>query len=119
MASSQLSVPDSISSTHDVSGRRTKEEEILKLQIKADELRAMIAAIDDSLKDQGLDLDSAKEKNGKQKSSMPQSGIRIDGKLSFRGKQMAEEYFRRLDENEDGFLDFSEFRGDQNHCIAI
>ena len=97
-----------------------KEEEILKLQVKADELRAMIAAIDDSLKEQGLDLVSAEERKGKQQRSfMPQSGIRINGQLSFRGKQMAEEYFRRLDENEDGFLDFTEFRGAHDEQLYI
>ena len=40
----------------------------------------------------------------------PLSGININGKLSFRGIEKSYEYFDRLDEDHDGFLNFGDFR---------
>ena len=41
-----------------------------------------------------------------------QSGIRMNGKLSFRGKQKAEEYYHFLNESKKSSLYFKDFRGD-------
>ena len=45
----------------------------------------------------------------------PQPGIRIDGKLSFRGQDMAREYYDYLDEDKDGRVSFSDVRA----CFSL
>jgi Ca2+-binding EF-hand superfamily protein len=40
----------------------------------------------------------------------PQNGIRINGSLSFRGKQKCKEYFEYIDADKDGKLNFEDFR---------
>jgi hypothetical protein len=42
------------------------------------------------------------------------TGIRINDKLSFRGKEKAEEYFHILDENQNNHLGFKDFRAMQS-----
>lgn len=50
---------------------------------------------------------------------MKLSGIRMSNKLSFRGKQKAEEYFHILDENGKGFLNFEDIRGKKYYILLI
>jgi hypothetical protein len=78
-------------------------EELLE---RKTELEMLVMAIEQNLRRHGYDF----RKNDYVSPSL-QPGIRIKGKLSFRGKKKARELFDRLDEDKDGKLQFEDFRG--------
>ena len=82
------------------------EDQIIKFHMKAEELKAMIEAVEHTLIDDGYDF---KGRNVTHVSTR-QTGIRIGNELSFRGIQMAEEYFERLDERKCETIGFQDFR---------
>ena len=56
----------------------------------------------------GLTLDASSSSSAGGKAG-PQNGIRINGRLSFRGKQKCKEYFEYMD-GKDGMVNFEDFR---------
>jgi len=85
----------------------TPHERLSKMYEKKDDLLANLQHIDESLAKLGYSIDSVATKAAK---THMQTGIRMDKELSFRGKAMAAEYFRRLDEDNDGLLGWEDFR---------
>jgi hypothetical protein len=85
-------------------------ERITKLEKSAEEARAMIKAVNQALWRQGFPVEALGDANSASKPA-PKSGIRIGGKLSFRGVEMSDEYFDELDEDGDGLLRLSDVRG--------
>ena len=82
------------------------------LQDKAEEVAGQIRTVDRSFQDLGFGNLTFDLKNDvSKKRAVPQSGIRIGGVLSFRGKAMAEEQFKSMDSDGDGFLNYEDFRG--------
>jgi hypothetical protein len=79
------------------------------LQRKEDELASLIQSIDATFMEMGFRIDNSV--SVLKKKGAPSSGIRMKGKLSFRGKEKAEEYFDVMDLDRDGFLNFEDFRG--------
>jgi len=82
-----------------------------------DELESLVRSIEHTLVEEGymafVDTLAYQDRQGKGgQRPPPQPGIRIRGKLSFRGRDMAAEYFDYLDEDGDGYLTFSDFRGE-------
>ena len=77
-----------------------------KLRGEIEDLQASLHAVEYILIDQGF-LDP---NEGFQRVVVPKSGIRINGKLSFRGQEKAREMFDRLDERSTGGLGFEEYR---------
>jgi hypothetical protein len=98
--------------------RETPMEKMAKLQKRKEELILRVLAIDSALADDAIPinygLNSVVPRSGihakRTTQTNPSSGIRINNKLSFRGKQKAGEYFERLDEDGDGYLTFDDFR---------
>ena len=93
-------------------GEEEEEEEDLgdKLQRLYDtrnDLYVNLQAVEQSLADLGYTVDTQDVKAAK---GQPQTGIRIKGELSFRGRQMAAQYFALLDEDKDGFLSWDDMR---------
>lgn len=83
----------------------TKEEKkIRKLKERKLELELLIQAVELNLKRNGYLIDDMK-------STLPQPGIRINEKLSFRGKEKSKELYLRLDEDLDGQINFKDIRG--------
>ena len=85
----------------------TDGEKIHRLRDKVIELESMIRAIEVPLMNAGY-LDKLTAVSGTKIVINP--GIRIAGKLSFRGKQKAGEYYNAIIENEDGNFAFDDFR---------
>ena len=83
------------------------QERLKRLYERKEDLMTSLQDIDESLAKLGYNVDSVKTKELKKDL---QTGIRIDGKLSFRGIAMAAEYFKRVDEDNDGFLGWEDFR---------
>jgi hypothetical protein len=83
------------------------QERLKRLYERKENLMSNLQDIDESLAKLGYNVDSVKTKELKKDL---QTGIRIDGKLSFRGIAMAAEYFKRVDEDNDGFLGWEDFR---------
>ncbi len=83
------------------------QERLKRLYERKEDLMSNLQDIDESLAKLGYNVDSVKTKELKKDL---QTGIRIDGKLSFRGVAMAAEYFKRVDEDNDGFLGWEDFR---------
>jgi Ca2+-binding EF-hand superfamily protein len=79
------------------------------LQRKENELASLIQSIDATFTDMGFRIDNSVSVI--KKKGNPSSGIRMKGKLSFRGKEKAEEYFDVMDIDRDGLLNFEDFRG--------
>ena len=80
---------------------------IKRLKLQRDELYDLLFALEDSLSATGH-----LRKETLQKQSKPQNGIRINGKLSFRGVEKACELFSsRIDSNCDGLASFEDYRG--------
>lgn len=79
------------------------------LQRKEEEINGLLEAVDIKLHDMGyyIEKDSSDLKSG----TAPNNGICINGKLSFRGKQKAEEYFNAIDSDKDGFVNYEDLRG--------
>ena len=96
----------------------TPETKIMRLKNKREELLSLIRSIDDSLAEDGYVIDpinsdiilDPRQSSSIAKQAGGQTGIRINGVLSFRGQEKAEEYFQRMDEDGDGFLSFQDFR---------
>ena len=82
-------------------------DKLKRLYERKDDLLANLHAIDVSLGKLGYNVVSKKVQAAK-KTAL--TGIRIDNKLSFRGKDSAIEYFRRLDEDNDGYIEWEDFR---------
>lgn len=79
------------------------------LQRKEEELALMIQAVDANFRELGYKVDSTVDVT---KKAVPvQTGIRMKGLLSFRGKEKAAEYFDVIDVDKDGFLNYEDFRG--------
>lgn len=88
------------------------------LQRKEEELNMMIQGIDSTFQELGYRIESSMEKSS---NGVPmQTGIRMQGYLSFRGKEKAAEYFDLLDVDKDGYLNYEDFRGTvKTHNISI
>ena len=87
------------------------------LQRKEEELAGMIVAIDSAFQELGYKVDNSVDVT---KKSIPiQTGIRIKGVLSFRGKEKAEEYFDEIDADKDCLLNFEDFRGSYDKLISL
>lgn len=69
----------------------------------------MIMALDSNFRELGYQVDSTVDVSRKR--IMPQTGIRMRGQLSFRGKEKASEYFDTIDIDHDGQLNYEDFRG--------
>ncbi len=90
---------------NDVSINNT--ELINRLKLQRSELLDLLFALEDSLCATGH-----LKKETLQKQPKPQNGIRINGKLSFRGIEKARELFSsRIDSNDDGLVSFEDYRG--------
>jgi len=83
------------------------EEKLARLYAVRNDLYLNLKAVDERLADLGYTVDS---KDVKAMKRQAQTGIRIKGKLSFRGRQMAAEYFDFLDQNRDGYLGWEDLR---------
>jgi hypothetical protein len=85
-------------------------EKLAGLQKKEEDLQALLESVDVSLYDMGyhIEKDQTNSVSGR---IMPQTGIRIGGKLSFRGKEKSAEYFKLVDTDNDGFVNFEDLRG--------
>eukprot|EP01041_Mallomonas_annulata_P009656 gene9656-20082_t len=95
--------------------KETYDEKMWRLKLRKSELKNLLAAVEESLIDSGHLV-----RQNFQKSGPPQNGIRIKGKLSFRGEEKAKELFDILDSNNDGWLSFEDFRGfTLSHSISI
>jgi hypothetical protein len=94
----------------EVSTRKAQLLEKLNiLQQKEEELARMIISVDASIQELGYRVDSSVDVT---KSRVPiQSGIRMKGALSFRGKEKALEYFDTIDVDKDDALNYEDFRG--------
>lgn len=68
----------------------------------------MIQGIDSTFRELGYRIDSSTNISN---NSGVQTGIRMKGQLSFRGKEKAAEYFDLLDIDQDGYLNYEDFRG--------
>ena len=82
-------------------------EKLQRLYLQRDDLYINLKAVDEALGELGYTVDSQDVKAMKRQA---QTGIRIKGKLSFRGRQMAAEYFRFLDQDRDGYLCWEDLR---------
>lgn len=84
----------------------TDAEKIIRLRDKIIELESMCKAIEVPLMNAGyLDKPSISTK-----SSVPVPGIRINNKLSFRGKAKAFEYYHEIKEHDDIPFSFVDYR---------
>jgi hypothetical protein len=84
------------------------EEENLSISKMIDrklEIEALVAAIEQNLLENGYMVGDT------QAPTNVQNGIRINGELSFRGCEKAEELFDRLDEYNMNFLTYTDIRG--------
>ena len=83
------------------------EDKLSRLYDTRNDLYINLKAVDMSLAELGYQVDTQVVKAAK---GQPQTGIRIKGKLSFRGRQMAKEYFYVLDDDRDGYLAWGDLR---------
>ncbi len=83
------------------------EIKLKRLLDRKEELIENLNGIDASLAKLGYQVDNLAVKEAKRQL---QSGIRMKNKLSFRGEEMCKEYFTHLDEDNDGFLVWEDFR---------
>lgn len=81
-------------------------EPLSKITDEINDLQSSLRATEFILLDTGY-LDPEVQQR---RSVVPRPGIRIRGELSFRGKEMTQELFRRLDEDGDGGMTFDDFR---------
>ena len=81
------------------------------LQRKEEEIAAMIQSVDEAFAELGMHVDTSVDVTKKQ--SAVQTGIRMKGQLSFRGKEKALEHFDYMDMDRDGFLNYEDFRGEK------
>ena len=78
-----------------------------RLYMVRDDLFTNLKAVDEGLAELGYTVESRDVKAAKRQA---QTGIRIKDKLSFRGREMAAEYFSTLDEDCDGYLNWEDLR---------
>jgi hypothetical protein len=98
----------------------TKQLLLHQLEIlhkKEEELAATLRALDANFRELGYQIDTSVDAT--KKKSAIQTGIRVNGELSFRGKEKAAEYFDFLDVDKDGFLNFEDFRGNNNFLFSF
>lgn len=81
-------------------------ESLAKINDEISDLQSSLRATEFILIDQGY----LEPQSSRGRTIAPRPGIRINGKLSFRGQEMAAELFRRLDEDGDGCVTFDDFR---------
>ncbi len=90
-------------------------EKLAILQRKEEEIQTLLESVDISLHEMGYYIDKQDLENMGAKPAnsrmMPQSGICINEKLSFRGKDKSSEYFDVLDSDQDGLVNFEDLRG--------
>lgn len=89
------------------------ESDLAKLLRKEKELLGLLKQTERRLEKIGYKLEKEPP------SIKPQSGIRINGQLSFRGLAKAADYFKMLDEDGDGYLNNEDFRGLSGFLINI
>ena len=83
------------------------EGKVKRLLVKRDDILTQLTAIDEILKVSGY-----LEDDPISTSIVPQTGITIGGKLSYRGIEKAIEYFSYvLDSDDDGYITYGDFRG--------
>ena len=80
------------------------DKQIASLIDKKNDIEVLIRAIEVSLKESGYLSEEKVE-------SKPETGIRIGDQLSFRGRDKAAEFFRLVDEDNDGLASFEDIRG--------
>ena len=83
----------------------SSDNELTKLLRKEKELLSLLRQAERKIDKKGYKLEREKT------SQKLQTGIRINGQLSFRGLAKAVDYFKILDEDGDGFLNNEDFRG--------
>lgn len=103
----------------DAEDRHDKEEQVTLLGERQGELEEQLAAVEDALRELGCYENSDGIFAPTPVSRQPQSGIQINNKLSFRGIQKSLEYFDRLDEDNDGFLTFEDFRAMRSNAKHV
>ena len=81
------------------------EKKLRKLRERKIELQILVQAIEQNLKKKGFEF----EDHG-YVPPVPQPGIRINGSLSFRGRQQCSELYDRLDEDCDGLIGYDDIR---------
>lgn len=98
-------------------GERISVEEYKQsLKAKTDKLQVELDEVEEQLRSYGFVIENHRGIHTDTTHSTisaakkPQSGLQIGGKLSFRGKMKAAEYFDELDEDKDGYLTFGDFR---------
>lgn len=99
-----------VSTANMTESRKELLEKLHILQLKVREIASMIESIDATFMDLGFQVQT-RANNQKLDSNRVQNGIRINGKLSFRGKEKAAELFDVVDIDRDGYLNFEDFRG--------
>lgn len=83
------------------------EVRLRRLVDRKEDLIENLNGVDANLAKLGYQIDNRAVKQAKRQL---QSGIRMKNKLSFRGEQMCAEYFAYLDEDNDGYLVWEDFR---------
>lgn len=81
------------------------EKRLRKLRERKIELQILVQAIEHNLKRKGYEFTD----HG-YVPPIPQPGIRINGGLSFRGRQKCYELYDRLDEDKDGLVGYNDIR---------
>lgn len=85
----------------------TPLERLSRMYERKNDLLQNLQYIDEQLAKLGYNVDSVAVKEAKKELK---SGIRMNGQLSFRGKALVAEYFKRLDEDNDGYIGWEDFR---------
>jgi len=83
----------------------SSDSDLTKLLRKEKELLGLLRQTERKIDKKGYKLDRENP------SKRIETGIRINGQLSFRGLAKAMDYFKILDEDGDGFLNNEDFRG--------
>ena len=94
-------------SDSDEDGEVSGEIKLRRLLDRKEDLIQNLNGVDASLAKLGYQVDNRATKAAKRQL---QSGIRMKNKLSFRGEEMCREYFRYLDNDNDGYLVWEDFR---------
>lgn len=108
--SSSIEMNAAVESNSDESEDEYEESPEVRLKRLVDRKEDLIEnlnGVDASLAKLGYQIDNRAVKQAKRQL---QSGIRMKNKLSFRGEEMCAEYFAFLDEDNDGYLGWEDFR---------
>ena len=84
------------------------DEEVAKLRLRVEEIKATIKAVEHSLRESGYDIKENRILDSKP--ATRQSGIRIKNRLSERGMQMSKELFEVFDQDNDNLMNLYDFR---------